>query len=624
MVRKSILLVVALLCLKVQSQEVLLPLQRGPVGRTAVKNAVQPLKLPFYDDFSEERVSPAEQRWQTAGGVALSSGKGLLPPTVGVATLDAIGADGRLYDGASSGLFAADTLCSLFIDLDSLDVSDSVVMSFYYLPGGGKGDLWRRIGDAPERQDSLMLDFYRACDSTWVTVWARGGIEVDSLVAQTGREWQYVAITIKDTAFFNDAFAFRFRNYCSVTESTKPGMTGNCDYWHVDYVVIDRGRTSVGEADFHDVAFVEPAPSMLAAYQAMPARQYRQSDMADSIAVTITNLFHSQLATHYGFAVLDAMGDTLYHYDGGYENAPSHEPDGSYQTAVAHATPSVGYVFPEGEGMTEYSIVHVIREGVGGDDYGWNDTIRFRQVFGSYYAYDDGTAENGYGLTSTASKVYLACRYDLTVADTLTAVDLYFNQTVDGDNETVPFNITVWSNDGGRPGTVLYRDRSARRPVMDGLNVYHRYRLENPVEVSGSVFVGFEQGNNHFINLGFDRSNDVSERIFYLTGTEWQQSILSGSLMMRPCFGIAGTVGIEIGAVEDVEWRLYPNPASEWVRVEGLPTGSVVTLYDMTGVQLKTTRDNVFSVVGLKEGVYLLRCVTPKGFSGTRKLIIKH
>ncbi len=33
------------------------------------------------------------------------------------------------------------------------------------------------------------------------------------------------------------------------------------------------------------------------------------------------------------------------------------------------------------------------------DDYKWNDTITRYQVFNNYYAYDDGTAEAGYGLS---------------------------------------------------------------------------------------------------------------------------------------------------------------------------------------------------------------------------------
>lgn len=602
------------------AQEVLLPLQSGPVAHPAVKTGAEPVQLPFFDDFAQVAVFPSATLWDNRGAT-LGNGAGLLPPTVGVATLDAVGADGRLYDGAAAGLFAADTLGSRPIALGDKGPADSVVLSFYYLPGGGQGDLWLRIGDAPEAVDSLMLEFYREEDSAWVMVWARGGTEVDSLTAATGRAWQYVAIAITDSAFFNDAFAFRFRNLCSVAATSKPGLAGNCDYWHVDYVMVDAGRSTTGEPEFRDVAFVAPAPSMLAHYQAMPARQFRRSEMADSMAMTITNLYGSALASQYQYAVVDAQGDTLYRYDGGFVNAPAYLPDGSYQQAAAHARPEVGYAFPEGTSQSEYSVVHVVREGVGGDAHGNNDTVRFRQVFADYYAYDDGSAENGYGLTSTASRVFLACRYDLNEADTLTALDVYFNRSLEGQNEDVPFYITVWSCESGRPKSVLYRDQQVRKPVFDGLDCYHRYVLESGVAVNDTVFVGFEQGNNYFINIGFDRNCDASDRICYLTGTEWQQSILRGSLMMRPCFGSSATVGIE---ERSAERRMWPNPADGYVMMEGLSANAQIRIYDMTGRMVASAQGNCVDTRGLAEGVYVVRCLDGKELVSTKKLIIKH
>ena len=604
------------------AQEVLLPLQWGPQARPAAKTAGEPVQLPFFDDFSARGVFPAADLWESRG-VTVGNGAGLMPPTVGVATLDAVGADGRLYEGAAAGLFTADTLCSQTIELGALAPADSVVLSFYYLPGGGKGDLWLRIGDAPEGSDSLMLEFYRAADSTWVTVWARGGTEVDSLVRATGRDWQYVAVAVTDSAFFTDSFAFRFRNLCSVASTSKPGLAGNCDYWHLDYVLMDQGRTSVRTPEFRDVAFVAPAPSMLAHYQAMPARQYRQSDTAGTMEMTITNLFGSALATQYKYAVLDEQGDTLYRYDGGFENAPPFLPDGAYQTAAAHATPAVGYAFPEGTEQREYTVVHTVREGVGGDMHRGNDTVRFSQVFADYYAYDDGTAENGYGLTSTASRVYLAYRFDLNVEDTLTAVDMCFNRSLGGENEDIPFYITIWRCENGMPREVLYRDHTGRRPAFDGIDVYKRYVLESAVTVSDSIFVGFEQANNYFINLGFDRNCDASERICYLTGTEWQRSILRGALMLRPCFGVSATVGIEHPGRE-AEWRMYPNPADEEVWMEGLSTDGEIRIYDMTGKLVASARGNRIETRGLANGVYVVRCEDGEKAVGIKKLIVKH
>ena len=605
------------------AQEVLLPLQSGPVRGSSAKAGGDTLQMPFFDDFARKAAFPSAARWLD-GGATVADGVRLLPPTVGVATLDAVDAEGRLYAAADAGPSPADTLCSKPIALGGSTVADSIVLSFYYLPGGGKGDLWQRVGDAPEAADSLMLDFYRTEDSTWVTVWSRGGVGVDSLLDETGWEWQYVAIAITDSTFLNDGFAFRFRNICSVTSSTKPGMAGNCDYWHLDYIMLDDGRSSAGVPEFHDVAFVETAPSMLTNYRAMPARQYRNDEMVPELGMTIVNLFGSTLTTQYGYAVIDDSGDTLYHYDGGFENAPPFLPDGNFQEAPVHAAPPVGFSFPEGTEMREYEVVHVVREGVDGDDHGDNDTVSFRQVFANYYAYDDGTAENGYGLTSTASKVYLAYRFDLNVEDTLTAVDMVFNRSIGDENEVVPFNITVWrSDDEGNPREVVYRDQTSRHPEFDGIDCYVRYVLEHPVVVNGSVFVGFEQGNNYFINLGFDRSIDVSDRIYYLTGTAWQRSILSGALMMRPYFGVGATVGIA-DAAETREWNLYPNPADAYVRIDGCEGTVAVCVYDMAGRQVAMAHEGIIETKGLPAGVYVVRCVDRQGNAGIKKLIIKH
>lgn len=611
--------VAMLAAVAVQAQEVLLPAAWQPRVASA-KTAATEVSLPFFDDFSDYYGAPAADRWG-GGGALVNTGFGILPPTVGMLTLDAYDAEGCLYTQASTSMFPADTATSLPLRLDSLTASDSVVLSFYYLPGGGSGNLWERVGDTPDDGDSLFLDFYAAADSQWHTVWSRGGISEDSLVAQTGRRWQYVAVAISDSMYFDSAFRFRFRNYCSLMDNGKPGMAGGGDQWNIDYVMVDRGRVPSEVPDFRDVAFVEPAPSMLAHYQAMPARQYRASEMAGSIRMTIANLYSSALASQYRYAVVDANGDTLYRYDGGYENAPAFLPAGTYQTAPAHAAPEVGYTFETGDTPREYTVVHTVREGVGGDAWQQNDTVRFTQHFGDYYAYDDGSAENGYGLTSTASRIYLAYRFDLNVQDTLTAVDMMFNRTLGAQNEAIQFHITVWqAGSDGKPGTVIYRDEEKRRPVAGG---FETYVLEHEVLAEGSIFVGFEQVGNNYINIGFDRNNNSCDRIYYLTSTEWQQSILAGSLLLRPRFGSAATEGIE-RPVAAVRMTAYPNPATDRVHMAGIGDECVWQVYDCRGRMCLTGKGNTVAVKTLPSGIYLVRAIAPSGDVFTTKIIVKH
>lgn len=620
MVKKTFIVIILLAQWVASAQEILLPLECMPIKKQLlVKQSEASVALPFFDDFASLGLSST--LWCTTGGVTVGQDVSPLAPTIGVATLDAIGSDGLLYPSANTQGFYADTLCSRPIRLDSLSVGDSVVFSFYWLPGGGFGNLWERVGDTPDQNDSLYLDFYSPVDSSWTTVWSVGGIDVDSLIAHTGNSWQYVSIALTNPIWFDSTFRFRFRNTASLEDSPKAGKSGNCDYWHLDYIVLDKNRNTTTSGLSHDVAFAAPAPSMLNHYRAMPFRQYSADDMAANLSLTITNLYNSTLASHYTYQVIGSDGTPVSSYDGGFENIDPHYPDGGYQTVSTHATPPVESAFPEMNASTTYTVLHIVKEGTSGDEFPNNDTVRYTQVFDNYYAYDDGTSENGYGLTSTASQLYLAYRFDLNQTDTLTAVDIFFNSTLDGQNETIPFYITVWNQEDGHPGTEIYRDEARRYPQAGS---FHRYILEHPVILDNTIYVGFVQLGNNFINLGFDRSLNTSDRIWYLTGTEWQHSILSGSLLLRPCFGTAAMAGLDDVQHEHAQLAVSPNPTSSLLHIEHLQPGSLIELFNSHGHRCLSSNATPIDVRPLPSGLYLLRVTTPQGESNIIKIIIQH
>ncbi|MBQ9417920.1 MAG: T9SS type A sorting domain-containing protein [Bacteroidales bacterium] len=612
-----------LLPLAAKGQEVLIPAASG--GKTsavAAKSPAAAVRLPFFDDFSNYEGRPRASHW-AQGGATVGAGYAQHPPTVGMMSLDALDAEGHLYPQASTSTFAADTATSARIMLSGLTAADSVVLSFYYLPGGGSGNLWERVGDTPGSGDSLFLDFYLGAEHRWQTVWRRGGCSADSLLVQTGRDWQYVSIPLTEAVYFDSLFRFRFRNYCSLEDNGKTGFAGNCDQWNIDYVLLDRGRSSAATPEFRDVAFVCQAPSMLAHYRAMPAWQFRPSEMDTTLNLTITNLYSLPFTSHYTYTILDEQGNSLHAYDGGYENIAPFLPSGAYQDVPTHARPSVNFSFPLSRQQCSYTAVHVVREGSAGDDRPANDTIRYAQQFADYYAYDDGSAENGYGLTSTADSVYLAYRFDLNERDTLSAIDLYFNQAYDGSNLQVKFLLTVWKAEGGKPGRVLYRDRTSRHAEALGFN---HFVLEHIVEVEGSIFVGFTQIGNNYINIGFDRSFNTADRIYYLTAVDWQQSILSGSLMLRPRFTRPGSEGIATARQSSSKLTLFPNPATDVVYVS-CDAGSILLLLDGRGKTVKQVRSESEQVLlrteGLPSGIYIVKVSTPSG-TASAPLIIAH
>ena len=148
--------------------------------------------------------------------------------------------------------------------------------------------------------------------------------------------------------------------------------------------------------------------------------------------------------------------------------------------------------------------------------------------------------------------------------------------------------------------------------------------------MQGTVYVGFEQHSSDYINLGFDRSYNSSDNIFYYTSGYWQRSILAGSLMMRPYFGQSAVAGIAEAQMSQNAVNLYPNPCKEVLRLDYDETNATLSssnieVYDMCGRLLK--RQNIekqINVSDLRSGVYLLRITSAGGqLVGNKKFIVK-
>lgn len=154
------------------AQEVLtgLPVNKQ-VASEAQKQSVAPvrsvLQLPFIDDFSNYTGYPNPALWQDRYAF-VNRTFAIQPPTMGVATLDALDENGKVYLSACADGFTADALTSQPIRLDynftqnrQMRIADSLYLSFYYQPAGGSltGVEWERLGNRPEGRDSLILEF---------------------------------------------------------------------------------------------------------------------------------------------------------------------------------------------------------------------------------------------------------------------------------------------------------------------------------------------------------------------------------------------------------------------------------------------------------------------------------
>lgn len=170
-----------LACFSLNAQEVLSGLSHNPVIMNQEKTryrSTEAIHLPFFDDFSNYTGYPKSLLWHD-GQAFVNNTMPVFPPSIGVATLDALNEDGRIYPHLETQPFGADTLTSNPIRMDynflynrTLYPSDSLYFSFYYQPGGASKSYpaveWERIGDHPDSGDSLVLEFgYATGDSVF-------------------------------------------------------------------------------------------------------------------------------------------------------------------------------------------------------------------------------------------------------------------------------------------------------------------------------------------------------------------------------------------------------------------------------------------------------------------------
>jgi len=624
------------------SQEIISPLGGNPLlnkqknAHSVLKTSLKAVELPFIEDFSNYTLYPDSNLW-TDNYVFVNTQFALYPPTIGVATLDALDQTGSVYPSALFTQFPADTLTSQPIRLDSvfqpvlkkINLADSLYFSFYFQPGGGTGVAWERLGDAPEAEDSLVLEFFAPQINTWNRVWSSKGMPLDSIYKENNRYFKYVIIPVKDTAaYYKNGFRFRFTNYCSLGNNIIPSWVANCDQWNIDYIYLGINRTKNDTAR-KDLSFIEKAPSFLKDYQAMPASQFTTAELKDSLrSVLLSNIDNLPHASSYRYEIRNQNGLLEATYNGGFNNIESFWTSG-YQQYNYHARPPVVYDFAQAIGNKSwFEIRHIFKEGIGQDFRPQNDTNVFIQNFGDYYAYDDGTAENGYGLTPAGSK--LAYQFNLNHPDTLVAVDIYFNSTYNNSNLKY-FYLTVWQDNGsGKPGDTIYRSHPIMPLASTGLNAFQNFILDRILPVSGKIYVGMIQTTDDNLNIGFDRNTSSENHIFFNSAGIWYQSFVKGSLMIRPVFGM-NYLGINEIEKEKFSFDIYPNPLKTDMLNLLLNSDSDINyhdyylqIFDVFGNKLiQSEFKSQLQLNNLKNAVYFIKIINNKSkYQQIKKLII--
>ena len=589
------------------AQEVISVLESNPLLQIKPNQQDQKMRiasaitLPFLDDFSYNSHFPNHLLWEDSA-VFVNRSYPINPVTIGVATFDGLDASGMAYDiSASIQGKRADSLTSRPIDLS---IVDSAYLLFYYQAQG--------LGDNPQTEDSLILEFLSGIDALGLPIWQ----DVWSVAGQSTQEFQKVTIKIKASNYLDSAFQFRFRN--------KATLSGNYDHWHIDYVKIDQ-YTAGQIPPINDVAFVYENPQLLKRYREMPWVQYLENtvgELRDTLDIVLRNndagfsvqyrydiYKNNNLVEHYPYIsptrnVQVGIYDSIGNFD--FLQPPVYLSDTIFKS---NSVDSATFLF---KNLIETSIA----------DYNQNDTLEHFQKFNSHYAYDDGVAEFAYGINVQGAK--MAYQFELNKADSLRMIQIYF-APMQNNVSNIPFHLLVWDDNNGVPGNVLHTDTVY--PVYEDRLNFHNYYLTEAIALDGIFYVGIQQTTNDMLNVGLDRNSPSNNYMFYDAGAGWNYSQFPGAWMMRPVLRSTPIISATVDLNQKFDIKIYPNPFDDYTTIELREMlKNKVQLFDVSGKLLRNfeiqTNRFKLSKNKLKAGIYFLQIQNKKGVF-RKKIVIQ-
>jgi len=522
------------------------------------------MPLPFWDDFSFTKESgfANDTLWEISKSARISNGLSVDPPSIFSAAFDGIDSLGKPYnltDVLAKG--RADRMISRKIRLDLVPQQErsTVFFSFYYQIRGK--------GEAPDQDDNFSL-WWLDNTGVWQKVFETGRSENPDPL-----KFKYVILPVSDERFYHDKFQFRFQNFSR--------LSGPYDMWHLDYVYINKNRTSA-ERSMPDRTVSSELTSPFNGYYSIPLHHLKDVWPAEALKPSI-RLF-GLLENNFQPFTYTTLA-TIRQISGG-QTTETTVPVEQDAVPVNPATGATEIIEP-------FTVLNLnLKETLPGSQIDYasdsvnikikfildseddnplvylpkyrpinflaNDTSSQEFSLAAYYSRDDGEAEFGAGLNQPGTE--LAYGFDLLFPqpDTVVAVDLYFPEFGDQSNQNLV--LKIWN--GGPGGPVAQLHQQNLQVIRSTGNKFVRYRLTEPVIVENKFFVGWKQNSSAVIPVGLDKNNESgSEMYFNVTGTWEQNSIVAGSLMIRPVFGSGNGTVINY-APDENKPLIYPNPSA--------------------------------------------------------------
>lgn len=537
-------------------------------------HSLESIELPIWDDFSSSN-NLNNLFWSEGDDISIKDYFNVDAPSINVIEFDGLNKDGFPYNN-DSGYGICDELVSDKINLSSKSLEDSVYLSFFWN--------FNINGEFPDYEDSLKIDFLSK-DNEWITVWnANGG-----------------SLNFKDQFTFNDILLennflhqnFMFKIY-NIGNSEGP-----FDSWLIDYIYLDANRNS-NDSIFLDRALSFRVNKLFKDHISIPFNHISSSNsFTDSLSIKINNLDKDIQPINYTLkGYIDGNSEYLI-----YDNEPLSPILSGYENRILKTKPVKVSTYLSDNDSSSIEFLFYIESGDSSyvnQNLRLNDTMRFNVSFESSYSYDDGSAEFAAGLNQKNSELVL--KHLTFTEDTLTHIQIYF-----------PNNL--YSSYSSDIELLIYKDLDdentkvvSQITSLDFNDEFNLFKLNKPVIVKDSFYIGFRQFENSFLPVGLDKNSDTSDKIYYKIDNNWfQNDVIKGSLMIRPVFGKSNYV---LTSIENKKIKksisIFPNPSRGIFNLSNKVENIIV--YGIDGKILKRINNSDrINLQEFKNGYYIIQ-----------------
>ncbi|MDP2176137.1 MAG: T9SS type A sorting domain-containing protein [Bacteroidota bacterium] len=625
-----------LVCYNISAQGVIItPLQKSshtfqPFSKNSSKrNIGDTIKLPFFDDFTSTLVYPDQRLWLDSK-VYVNHHFPISPPSFGVATFDNLDETGKPYR-AMSGLThgPSDTLTSRYINLKNYQsglntvnyaISDSIFISFFVQARG--------LGDPLDASDSLVLKFLDT-GLNWRTVW--------KLIGNTNTDFNQYIVGVKDGRFLFNGFQFCFINF------TK--NTGNMNQWHLDYVRMKAGR-NYNDLTIRDVAINQTPIGPLKWYESMPYNHFKANPSFNKLEdhrLKLRNNFTTAVNVQYKCEVRNKYNQLIQNYP----LSSSARNIAPFSDSVELFTPFNFDTLSSEEPIVrlKYTIAPLAND-VTADEYNAiasNNEYTKTVKFSNYFAYDDGSAEGGYGLdygSLPSGPGYAAIKFQTFAPDTLRGLSVFFNRSVQ-DVAFKSFSFMVWKTITEPPANNMNNDVLLKKMDVgstvytDSINGFVTFEFDTAVYIpQGTFYIGWLQNTPYILNVGYDNNYKYAHQggrnpnLFFNLNGYWEKvnSNISGAVMMRPIVGKPLPKIVNVSSpISQNTTLIYPNPSgnSQIIKIKSENKLSSFQVFDIYGKVLLNEMNEfeTIDVHNLSSGIYTIRIKDEFGKESIHKYI---